>query len=186
MMWQGLYVSIRIMKRAADDDAEGDSVKGAASNNKASFHDPSQTKLSGVVTEQETLANKDTTEGAVHRPPTKFHHKIGGEDFPAEAGRYRLYVSPACPWAHRCWLTVKLKGLEDVVSVTLTGDRLANISFEPPYDAYYGWDFTEESAEPHGFTFIDQLYEHACPGYRRSYEDNGQRPCYSVPVLSTK
>jgi len=136
-----------------------------------------------MATEQESLANKDTSAGSFQREPTVFHHRIGSEAYPAASGRYRLYVAPACPWACRCWLTLTLKGLEGVVAVTLTGDRLANISFEPPWDAYHGWDFTAASEEPHGFAFIDELYEHASPGYRASHEDVGKRPCYSVPVL---
>src|SRR5262245_32123683 len=40
---------------------------------------------------------------------------LGG--FPAEAGRYHLYVSYACPWAHRTLILRALKGLEDMVTV---------------------------------------------------------------------
>lgn len=42
--------------------------------------------------------------GAFKREPTQFHTAISSEPnarFPAEKGRYHLYVSLACPWAHR-------------------------------------------------------------------------------------
>lgn len=41
-----------------------------------------------------------------------------GAEFPPEKGRYHLYVSYACPWAHRTLIVRKLKGLEDFVSYT--------------------------------------------------------------------
>ncbi|HDL17009.1 MAG TPA: glutathione S-transferase family protein, partial [Rhizobiales bacterium] len=41
----------------------------------------------------------------------------GGPGFRAEPGRYHLYVSLACPWAHRTLIFRKLKGLEDAISV---------------------------------------------------------------------
>ena len=40
----------------------------------------------------------------------------GSSIFPAEPGRYHLYVSLACPWAHRTLIMRQLKGLEDVIS----------------------------------------------------------------------
>lgn len=43
----------------------------------------------------------------------------GEADFKAEAGRYHLYVSYACPWAHRTLIYRKLKGLEDAVDVSV-------------------------------------------------------------------
>ena len=42
-----------------------------------------------------------------------------GKAFKAEAGRYHLYVSYACPWAHRTLIFRKLKGLEDMISVSV-------------------------------------------------------------------
>ncbi|KAL3952445.1 hypothetical protein ACCO45_012388 [Purpureocillium lilacinum] len=40
-----------------------------------------------------------------------------GAQFPAEAGRYALYVSPGCPWAHRTLIVRLLKGLESIIDV---------------------------------------------------------------------
>ena len=43
----------------------------------------------------------------------------GDGGFKAEAGRYHLYVSHACPWAHRTMIFRALKGLEDMISVSV-------------------------------------------------------------------
>jgi putative glutathione S-transferase len=43
----------------------------------------------------------------------------GNGGFAAEAGRYHLYVSFACPWAHRTLIYRKLKGLEDIITVSV-------------------------------------------------------------------
>lgn len=48
---------------------------------------------------------------------------VGG--FPAEAGRYHLYVSHACPWAHRTMIARRLKGLEGLVSVSVVNWLMA-------------------------------------------------------------
>jgi putative glutathione S-transferase len=51
-------------------------------------------------------------EGGFVRPATAFRHAIEpGGRFPPEAGRYHLYVSLACPWAHRTLIIRKLKRL---------------------------------------------------------------------------
>ncbi|KIV93424.1 hypothetical protein PV10_04637 [Exophiala mesophila] len=47
-----------------------------------------------------------------------FISKDPNSEFPAEKGRYHLYVSYACPWAHRTLIVRKLKGLEDIISMT--------------------------------------------------------------------
>ena len=76
-----------------------------------------------------------TKDGRFIRPATRFHHFITADgtagSFPAEAGRYHLYVSLACPWAHRTLIFRKLKGLEHAISVSYT---------EPLYGKM-GWEF---------------------------------------------
>src|SRR5690554_606922 len=55
----------------------------------------------------------------------------GGDGFKAEAGRYHLYVSLACPWANRTLILRALKGLEDAISVSVVN----------PYMGENGWTF---------------------------------------------
>ncbi|MFO8155383.1 MAG: glutathione S-transferase family protein [Pseudomonadota bacterium] len=58
----------------------------------------------------------------------------GEGGFPAEAGRYHLYVSHACPWAHRTLIHRSLKGLESMISVDVVN----------PYMGSKSWDFGTE------------------------------------------
>ena len=67
--------------------------------------------------------------GRFNRPTTKFRNWVtpdgspgpsGEGGFPAEAGRYHLYVSLACPWAHRTIIFRHLKQLESVISMSVT------------------------------------------------------------------
>lgn len=53
----------------------------------------------------------------------------GSSEFPAIAGRYHLYIALGCPWAHCTALLWKLKGLEDIIGLTIVdrvivGDRI--------------------------------------------------------------
>jgi putative glutathione S-transferase len=76
-------------------------------------------------------------EGAFDRQETAFRDWVEADpdaEFPAEAGRYHLYVSYACPWAHRTLITRALKGLEDAVSVSVVD----------PYREDEGWEFSPE------------------------------------------
>ena len=77
-----------------------------------------------------------------------------GHRFQPESGRYHLYVSYACPWAHRTLIFLKLKGLEEHISVTVvTPDMLSE-----------GW--TMFKPEPnHGYTHLHQIYTHAKKDY---------------------
>jgi len=89
----------------------------------------------------------------------------GGSGFPAVAGRYRLYVSLACPWAHRTLIFRKLKGLEEAIPVTVV----------EPLMLEHGWEFSARYPEPlYGLDFLWQLYVRANP------EASGR---VTVPVL---
>jgi putative glutathione S-transferase len=70
----------------------------------------------------------DTRSGRFVRAPTSFRSWVtpdgrpgpsGQGRFAAEPGRYHLYVSLACPWAHRTVIFRKLKGLEDLISLSV-------------------------------------------------------------------
>jgi putative glutathione S-transferase len=80
----------------------------------------------------------------------------GSSGFPAQPGRYRLYVSYACPWAHRALIFRKLKGLESVIPVSVV----------EPVMSDEGWAFSAELPDDgNGFRHLHQLYTAARPGY---------------------
>ena len=83
----------------------------------------------------------------------------GKAGFKAEIGRYHLYLSHACPWAHRTAIFRALKGLEDMISV----------SFVSPLMFEHGWTFEENegsTGDPlFGFDFAHQVYTKADPTY---------------------
>lgn len=80
----------------------------------------------------------------------------GSTGFPAEAGRYHLYVSLACPWAQRTLIVRKLLGLEDTISYSVV---------DPVRDER-GWAFTEGYEDPvNGFNFLSEAYLKTDPDY---------------------
>lgn len=75
-------------------------------------------------------------DGAFVRQKYQFRDRItadGSSGFPAERGRYHLYVSLACPWAHRAIIVRRLLGLEDVISMSVVD----------PIRDERGWAFRE-------------------------------------------
>ncbi|PPZ39200.1 glutathione-dependent reductase, partial [Escherichia coli] len=84
----------------------------------------------------------------------------GNGNFQAAPGRYHLYVSLACPWAHRTLLMRQLKGLEKHIPVSVVHPLMLD----------HGWTFdvgfpdaTGDSLYQHEFLY--QLYLHAKPDY---------------------
>lgn len=96
---------------------------------------------------------------------------IGEGGFKAEAGRYHLYISHACPWAHRTMIFRKLKGLEDMISYSVVHH----------YMGEKGWGFQAGEGvieDPiHGAEYVHQIYQAADANY------SGRA---SVPVLWDK
>jgi len=76
----------------------------------------------------------------------------GGAGFKAEKGRYHLYVSLACPWAHRTLVFRKLKQLEDYIGVTVVD----------PIMLENGWEMTDSLYQ---LDFLYQLYLKADANY---------------------
>jgi glutathionyl-hydroquinone reductase len=74
--------------------------------------------------------------GQFQRMPTVFHNWIsrdGSSGFKAEAGRYHLYISLGCPWAHRTALLWKLKGLENTIGLSIVDPVISD----------FGWQFSD-------------------------------------------
>ncbi|MGG6265187.1 glutathione S-transferase family protein [Leptolyngbya sp. AN03gr2] len=81
--------------------------------------------------------NERDESGKFNRTPTKFRDRItadGSSGFQAASGRYHLYVSLACPWAHRTLIMRSLKGLEEVIGLSIVDAVLSD----------KGWFFSEE------------------------------------------
>ena len=83
----------------------------------------------------------------------------GSTPFAPEAGRYHLYVSLACPWAHRTLIFRTLKGLQDAISLSVVD----------PYMGEQGWAFSDaEGAIPdtlHDSRYLHEIYTRADPAY---------------------
>lgn len=92
----------------------------------------------------------------------------GQGGFKAEAGRYHLYVSLACPWAHRTLIYRKLKGLEPLIDVSVVSWLMAE----------HGWTF-DKSTGSSGDALDDLDYLHQ--RYSRDYPKYSGR--VTVPVL---
>lgn len=105
--------------------------------------------------------------GRFQRPETAFRDRVtadGSSGFPAEAGRYHLYVAHACPWAHRTIVFRKLKRLEQAIS----------LSYVEPLMLEHGWEFGPQGDPLHGSRYLHEIYTRAKPDYTGRV---------SVPVL---
>jgi len=96
----------------------------------------------------------------------------GTGGFKAEADRYHLYISHACPWANRAAIFRKLKGLEDVISVSVVDHFMGD----------EGWTFSEDGGEEtrdhlFGLSHLHRIYSKAKSDYTGRV---------SVPVLWDK
>lgn len=117
---------------------------------------------------------EQSKEGAFVRQEDRFREWVtadGSSRYPAEPGRYHLYVSLACPWAHRTIIIRKLKRLENVVGMTVV---------DPVRDEK-GWAFRNGpgySEDPvNGFRYLSEAYKKTDP----TFNDR-----VTVPVLWDK
>ncbi|MBW4699079.1 MAG: glutathione S-transferase family protein [Aphanocapsa lilacina HA4352-LM1] len=101
-------------------------------------------------------------EGKFNRTATTFRHQItrgGSSGFKAEPDRYHLYVSLACPWAHRTLILRKLKGLEAVIGVSIVDAEIRD----------NGWSFGQEPGSlpdsVNGARYLWEVYCKADPQY---------------------
>ena len=106
----------------------------------------------------------ESTGGHFERKPSSFRRWVtpdgapgptGEGGFPAEPGRYHLYVSLACPWASRAVIFRTLKRLEDVVS-------LSNVD---PHMGEEGWSFGPEGDGLYGKQRLYEIYLLAQPDF---------------------
>lgn len=114
---------------------------------------------------------EQSAEGRFIRQEDAFRDRIsadGSSGYPAAAGRYHLYISWACPWAHRTAIVRALMGLEEAIGLT---------AVDPIRDRR-GWAFRDgpgHSRDPiNGFAFLAEAYLATDPGYQGRY---------TVPVL---
>ena len=105
---------------------------------------------------------QEDSQGKFIRPSTTFRHQItadGSSGFKAESGRYHLYISWACPWACRTAILRQLKGLENVIGLSVVAAEIDQNS----------WEFSDEpGAIPdtvNGAKYLWQVYLKAAPDY---------------------
>lgn len=100
-----------------------------------------------------------STAGEFVRPEAKFRNRItadGSSGYRAEPGRYHLYVSLACPWAHRTLIFRKLRNLEDAISVSVV----------EPVMSSEGWAFSAALPDHvNGFRHLYQVYTKTEPRF---------------------
>ena len=87
--------------------------------------------------------------GRFVRQDSRFRSWIGQDpDYPPEAGRYHLYVSWACPWAHRTLIYRVLKGLKDLIGVTVVDPLMLS----------NGWVIAPDADPVNHAQFLWQVY----------------------------
>lgn len=114
-----------------------------------------------------SLGSESGDDGSFKRQESGFREWVSedpGAKHPLERGRYHLYVSWACPWAHRSVITRMLMGLEDAVGVSVVN----------PLRDDKGWAFTGGEYVDHanGFSFLQEAYEATDP----SFDDRASTP----------
>ncbi len=108
-----------------------------------------------------------STKGKFIRKDSQFRNFLGSNNFPVEVDRYHLYISHACPWAHRTSIFHALKDLQDIISITVV-------------DAFMGkngWSFNDNRDDINGKNFLHEIY---------TMEDRQYTGRVTVPVLWDK
>jgi putative glutathione S-transferase len=113
--------------------------------------------IQGTWRDEELRQDADAT-GEFRRADSQFRDRItadGSSGFEAEAGRYHLYVSHSCPWAHRTLIFRTLKKLESAITV----------SYALPAMREQGWSFEDNRQFPectpdtvNGFHYLHEAY----------------------------
>ena len=130
--------------------------------------------------------NSSIENGEYQRKESQFRNWItpdgragitGREGFKAEVDRYHLYVSLACPWAHRSLVFRQLKGLENLITISVVHPNM--------HDKGWSFDHDEESAKLYGTTG-DDLYGDSFIGEKYLAQDPDYSGVNSVPILWDK
>jgi len=127
------------------------------------------------------MIDSEVTGGEFRRQQSAFRDWVGVDPrteqpsgYPAEHGRYHLYVSLACPWCHRTAILRELAGLGQAVP----------ISYLAPFRDERGWAFTGESfSDGPGGEYVDRVNGWAFMGEAYRISDPAFRGHVSVPVL---
>lgn len=101
----------------------------------------------------------EETKGEFIRQESRFRNLISTEEdaiYKPEKGRYHLYVSLACPWAHRTLIFRKIKQLEDIVSISIVEPKMLE----------NGWEFGENGDSLYASDYMYQLYLKSSPDYQ--------------------
>ncbi len=117
---------------------------------------------------QDTWYDTKSTGGKFVRKDARFRNWVtadgsagpsGKAGFKAEAGRYHLYISHACPWAHRTLIFRRLKGLEDLISLSVVDPDMMD----------KGWSFSDAPGtipdSIHGAKHMFEVYTKADPTF---------------------
>jgi len=110
-----------------------------------------------AMTTKAQFPDEQAADGSFVRQDDAFRGWVradGSSPFPVEAGRYHLYVSLACPWAHRTIIMRKLKGLEAAIGMTIVD----------PIRDDRGWQFFEPDPI-NGWKFLSEAYYASDPAY---------------------
>ena len=130
-----------------------------------------------MVTEQSSAWTSAFNDGAFVRKSSEFRDFISPDGFfPAASKRYHLYISHACPWAHRTLLARHLLGLNEHVSVDVVDWRMnkdGSWSFNPDEP---GATVDSVNGEQH----LEAIYNRAFEGWKQSGKIG------TVPVLWDK
>ncbi|CAH0476323.1 unnamed protein product [Peronospora belbahrii] len=89
--------------------------------------------------------------GTFVRDASKFRNWIepaADAEFPAAIDRYHLYVSLACPWAHRCLATLYIKGLENIIGLSVVHPVFQRTRPNDPDDQHMSWAFVDPKKTP--------------------------------------
>ena len=123
-----------------------------------------KTTITAGMTQHKSAMDDLSPKGSFVRKDSVFRNFItadGSSGYKAEANRYHLYISFACPWAHRTLIVRKIKGLEDVISLNVVDYFM---------DSTTGWRFSPDRPgctpdSVNNCTLLRQVYQISEQGY---------------------